>query len=63
MIAGRGFVTSIEKVDEEVKSFDEALSKMKAMPKGDKNVFYTYDQKAGTIGKYSAEDGHAGMKL
>ena len=43
MIAGRGFITSIEKVDEEVKSFDEALAKIKAMPKENKNVFYTYD--------------------
>ena len=61
-MAGSGFISAITKVDEEVKSFDEALEKIKAKPKGDKNCFYTYDEKAGTIGKYTAEEGKAGMK-
>ena len=62
VIAGSGFISSTTKVDEEVKSFDDALAKIKALPKGDKNCFYTFDEKAGTIGKYNAESGKAGMK-
>ena len=44
VIAGSGIVTSTTKVDEEVKTFEEALEKIKAKQKGEKNCFFVYDQ-------------------
>ena len=62
VIAGQGFLTCTEIVDRGVKSYDDALSKIKAKPKEEKFYFYTFDQHAGTIGKYNGENGHTGLK-
>ena len=57
VITGSGFITKIVRVHEDVKSISDAFSKIKALPKGEKNCFYTFDLKAGTIGKYNTENG------
>ena len=44
VIAGRGFITNTEQVDEEVKNYDDALAKIKAKPKEEKTGFYVYDK-------------------
>ena len=62
VIAGQGFLSRLDIVDRGVKSYDDALAKIKAMPKEEKFYFYTYDQHAGTIGKYTGENGHTGLK-
>lgn len=63
VLAGIGFVKCTTQVEEEVKSFEEALAKIKAKPKEQKFCFYTYDAKAGTIAQYDAESkGQTSMK-
>ena len=62
VIAGSGFVQATTKVDEGVKDYDDALARIQSKPKGDKNCFYTYNSDDGTIGKYTAEEGKAGLK-
>ena len=62
VIAGQGFLSCTEIVDRGVKSYDDALAKIKAKPKEEKFYFYTYDQHAGTIGKYCEEKGKTGLK-
>ena len=49
-------------MDEQVKDFDDALARIKGKPKGEKGCFYTYDSAEGTISKYTAEEGKAGLK-